>query len=201
MKRNIILAIILIPILLVSIAVTILLNMPGLKSDLTVGLGPETHSYLSVNVRDFTEAPLNAEVKVFLPISSAEAMAIVADFSAYETWVSPPPKTAVIVDNSRATGETFGVGSHVSYSEGETDIIEYFDQDTAMIAKPLWGTNDFEGHRGVVIVVPHQGGVIVHMRRYFETKSMKGVFMSKMMPMFMKSSAQNLADIHNGEVL
>lgn len=172
----------------------------GLKSNLTVGLSPETHVFGAVDVRKFTGAPLGAEVKVFLPISPQEAMGIVADFRSYPKWVSPPP-ARVIVDNSGTNGGQFGVGSKVSYKEGESDIIEFHDRKVAMIARPLWGLEDFEGHRGVVIVSSEPNGSIMHMRRYFRVKSLKGWFMSKMMPIFMKNSAENLAKEFDGKVL
>ncbi len=172
---------------------------PGLKSDPSVGLSPDTHTFADIDVREFTDAPLRAEVKVFLPITPQEAMPIVADFDSYGEWVSPPPAN-VVVDNSGAGG-TFGPGTRVSYKEGETDKIVLYDPNVAMIAEPEWGLADFDDHRGVVIVIPHEGGSIMHMRRYFEPTSMKGWMMSKMMPMFMKKSAENLAERHGGEVL
>ena len=125
---------------------------------------------------------------------------IVADFDSYGEWVNPPPAN-VVVDNSGAEGGTFGAGSRVSYKEGETDTIVFYDPNVALVAQPEWALADFEGHHGVVIVTPADGGSIMHMRRYFETTSMKGWMMSKMMPMFMKKSAENLAARHGGEVL
>ncbi len=171
---------------------------PGLRSDLTIGLSPETHSSSGVNVRDFTTAPLRAEVKVYLPISPKEAMSIVADFDNYSSWVSPPPKR-IDVDNSGSNG-TFGVGSKISYREGESDIIVLYKPSAAMIAKPLWAADDFAGHHGVVIVTSHRDGSLMHMRRYFTTTSAKGWMMSKMMPRFMEKSAENLAKQYDGEV-
>ncbi|NEQ48122.1 MAG: hypothetical protein F6K00_33140 [Leptolyngbya sp. SIOISBB] len=110
----------------------------GLKSDPSIGLSPNNHEIEEVNVREFTKAPLKAEVKVFLPIPPAEAIAIVADFDNYSTWVSPAPEN-VEVDNSESADGDFGVGSKVTYKEGESDVIEFYDGDTAMIARPLWG--------------------------------------------------------------
>ncbi|MEM7620774.1 MAG: hypothetical protein AAF228_10010 [Pseudomonadota bacterium] len=178
----------------------VLVSCSGLKSDPNIGLSPDTHQYGGVNVRDFTSAPLGAEVKVYLPISQEQAMQIVADFNSYPKWVSPAPKK-VLVDNSETGNGQFGVGSKISYKKGETDVIQYYNENLAMIAKPLWGQNDFKDHRGVVLVSKYQNGTIMHMRRYFETKSFTGWFMSMMMPMFMKSSAENLAEQYNGKVL
>lgn len=172
----------------------------GLKSDPSIGLSPNIHQFKTVNVREFTRAPLGAEVKVYLPMQPRDAVSIVYDFDEYPKWVAPAPKE-VLVDNSNRPDGTFGAGSHISYSAGETDVIEFLDPTVAMIAKPLWGLDDFKNHRGVVIVSEFQDGSIMHMRRYFETKSFKGWFMSKMMPMFMKNSAENLAKLHNGKVL
>ncbi|NRB33104.1 MAG: hypothetical protein HRU27_21195 [Rhizobiaceae bacterium] len=172
----------------------------GLKSDPGIGLSPATHQIAELNVREFTSAPLRAEVKVYLPISVEDAMAIVAGFEDYPNWVDPAPKQ-VLVDNSATPDGQFGSGSKVSYSEGEFDIIEYHDKQAAMIARPLWGVEDFAEHRGVVLVTQHEGGSIMHMRRYFEPTSVKGWMMSKMMPIFMKRSAENLAQIHGGKVL
>lgn len=173
---------------------------PTLRSDPGVGLSPETHAFGELDVRDFTDKPLGAEVKVFLPITPAEAMVIVAAFEEYAEWVSPPPENVVIDNSAREAGD-FGVGSLVSYKEGETDEIEYLDPESSMVAKPLWAPDAFEGHRGVVIVTPAEGGSIMHMRRYFETTSMQGWMMSKMMPIFMEGSAENLAEIYGGQVL
>ncbi|MEM6433404.1 MAG: SRPBCC family protein [Cyanobacteria bacterium P01_D01_bin.115] len=186
--------------LLLTVSSVILSACSGLKSDPDIGLSPNTHNLESVNVRDFTEAPLRAEVKVFLPIPPEEAMEIVADFENYSNWVVPPPEK-VEVDNSETSEGGFGVGTKVSYKEGESDIIEYYDESLAMIARPLWGLDNFEGHRGVVLVSKHENGSIMHMRRYFDTKGPKGWFMSQMMPIFMEKSAKNLAEKHNGEVL
>ncbi|MEM7772186.1 MAG: SRPBCC family protein [Cyanobacteria bacterium P01_A01_bin.37] len=187
-------------ILLLTLSSAILTACSGLKSDPNIGLSPETHKLEDVNVRDFTTAPLQAEVKVFLPIPPEEAIAIVADFERYSTWVSPAPEN-VEVDNSESTDGDFGVGSKVSYKEGETDVIEFYDGNTAMIARPLWGLDSFEDHRGVVLVSQHENGSIMHMRRYFEAQGPKGWFMSNMMPIFMEKSAKNLAEQYNGEVL
>ncbi|WP_299602719.1 SRPBCC family protein [uncultured Tateyamaria sp.] len=173
---------------------------PTLRSDPNVGLSPETHVFGELDVRDFTDKPLGAEVKVFLPMTPSEAMAIVAAFEDYSDWVSPPPEN-VVIDNSAREAGNFGVGSFVSYKEGETDEIVHLDPESSMVAKPLWAPDAFEGHRGVVIVTPAEGGSIMHMRRYFETTSMQGWMMSKMMPMFMEGSAENLAEIYGGEVL
>lgn len=173
---------------------------PTLRSDPNVGLSPETHVFGKLDVRDFTDKPLGAEVKVFLPMTPTEAMAVVAAFENYGEWVSPPPENVVIDNSAREAGD-FGVGSFVSYTEGETDEIVHLDPGSSMIAEPLWGQDAFEGHRGVVIVTPAEGGSIMHMRRYFETTSMQGWMMSKMMPMFMEGSAENLAEIYGGEVL
>lgn len=173
---------------------------PTLRSDPDVGLSPETHAIGELDIRDFTDKPLGAEVKVFLPMTPSDAMAIVVAFKNYGEWVSPPPENVVIDNSAREAGD-FGVGSLVSYKEGETDEIVHLDPESSMIAKPLWAPDAFEGHRGVVIVTPAEGGSIMHMRRYFETTSMKGWMMSKMMPMFMESSAQNLAEIYGGQVL
>lgn len=173
---------------------------PTLRSDPNVGLSPDTHVFGDLDVRDFTDKPLGAEVKVFLPITPTEAMTIVAAFEDYGDWVSPPPEN-VVVDNSPRDAGDFGVGSLVSYKEGETDEIVHLDPAASMVAKPLWAPDAFEGHRGVVIVTPAEGGSIMHMRRYFETTSMQGWMMSKMMPMFMEGSAKNLAEIYGGEVL
>lgn len=186
--------------LLLTLSSVILMACSGLKSHPDIGLSPETHTLEDVNVRDFTAAPLRAEVKVFLPISQEDAIAIVADFENYSKWVSPPPEK-VEVDNSGTSDGSFGAGTKVSYKEGESDIIEYYDEDLAMIARPLWGLDAFEEHRGVVLVSKHENGSIIHMRRYFEPKGFKGWFMSQMMPRFMKKSAQNLAQQYNGEVL
>ena len=92
------------------------------------------------------------------------------------------------------------MGSFLSYSASETDEVEFYDPQLALVARPQWGLDNFSGHRGVVIVTPAEGGVIMHMRRYFEVESLPGWFMSKMMPMFMEQSADNLAEIHGGEV-
>ncbi len=173
---------------------------PTLRSDPNVGLSPETHAFGGVDVREFTDAPLGAEVKVFLPIPASEAVPITADFANYGEWVAPPPENVIVDNSARASGD-FGPGSLVTYKEGETDEIVYYDPNVALIAQPQWALGDFEGHRGVVIVTPAEGGSIMHMRRYFETTSMKGWMMSKMMPMFMESSAENLAEIYGGEVL
>lgn len=171
----------------------------GLKSDPNAGLSPTTHAFGDVDVRDFTDAPLGAEVKVFLPIPPREAVALAYGYEDYPDWVVPAPER-VTVDNGGAVGNEFGVGSKVSYSPTETDVIEYLDADVAMIARPLWGLENFEGHRGVVIVTPAEGGSIMHMRRYFETASGTGWFMSKMMPFMMEASADNLAKKFGGEV-
>ena len=173
---------------------------PTLRSDPDVGLSPETHVFGELNIRDFTDKPLGAEVKVFLPMTPTEAMAIVAAFEDYSEWVSPPPENAVIDNSAREAGD-FGVGSLVSYKEGETDEIVHLDPASSMIAKPLWAPDAFEGHRGVVIVTPAEGGSIMHMRRYFETTSMQRWMMSKLMPLFMEGSAENLAEIYGGQVL
>ncbi|WP_152612012.1 SRPBCC family protein [Ruegeria sp. ANG-S4] len=171
-----------------------------LRSDPNVGLSPETHAFGDLDVRDFTDKPLGAEVKVFLPMTPSDAMVIVAAFENYGEWVSPPPENVVIDNSAREAGD-FGVGSLVSYKEGETDEIVHLDPESSMVAKPLWAPDAFEGHRGVVIVTPTEGGSIMHMRRYFETTSMQGWMMSKMMPMFMEGSAENLAEIYGGQVL
>ena len=171
----------------------------GLKSDPNVGLSPTTHAFGDVDVRDFTDAPLGAEVKVFLPISPREAVELAYGYEEYPDWVVPAPEK-VTADNSDAIGGEFGVGSKVSYSPTETDVIEYLDPNVAMIARPLWGLENFEGHRGVVIVTPAEGGSIMHMRRYFETSSVPGWFMSKMMPIMMEASADNLAEKFGGQV-
>ncbi len=181
-------------------AVGFLSVSPTLRSDPNVGLSPDTHAFGGVDVRQFTDAPLGAEVKVFLPMTPSEAMVIVAAFEDYSEWVSPPPENVVIDNSAREAGD-FGVGSLVSYKEGETDEIVYLDPEASMIAKPLWAPDAFEGHRGVVIVTPAEGGSIMHMRRYFEITSMQGWMMSKMMPMFMEGSAENLADLYGGQVL
>ncbi len=173
---------------------------PTLRSDPDVGLSPEMHAFGDVDVRQFTHAPLGAEVKVFLPIPPADAVALASGFDRYPEWVAPPPENVVVDNSARDTGD-FGAGSLVSYQEGETDEIVYYDPNVAMIAEPRWGLADFEGHRGVVIVTPAEGGSIMHMRRYFETTSLRGWMMSRMMPMFMESSAANLAELYGGEVL
>ncbi len=172
----------------------------GLKSDPAIGLSPETHKMGRVDVRAFTPAPLGAEVKVYLPMPVEAAISIVADFDRYGEWVAPAP-AQVVVDDSKTADGRFGVGSLVSYKEGETDEIELFEPDAALIARPLWATEDLAGHRGVVLVTAHDAGSIIHMRRYFEVNSMKGWMMSKMMPIFMKQSAENLVEIHGGRVL
>ena len=172
----------------------------GLKSDPDIGLSPNTHTLETINVRDFSTAPLQAEVKVFLPISQEQAMAIVADFASYPEWVSPAPKQ-VTIDNSNTDNGSFGQGSQVSYKEGETDVIEHYDGGVGMIARPLWGVDNFESHIGVVLAFDHEEGTILHMRRYFVAKGMKGWMMSQMMPIFMEKSARNLAEQYNGEVL
>ncbi len=172
---------------------------PGLRSDPTIGLSPDTHAFGGVDVRAYTDAPLGAEVKVFLPIPVAEAVPIVADFASYKTWVSPAPKNVVIDNSARATGD-FGPGSLVSYSEGETDEIVLYDPTVAMIAQPRWALDDLNGHRGVVIVTPYENGSIMHMRRYFVTTSLRGWMLSKMMPIFMENSAKNLAAKFGGQV-
>ena len=56
---------------------------PTLRSDPGVGLSPETHVFGELDVRDFTDKPLGAEVKVFLPMTPSEAMVIVAAFEDY----------------------------------------------------------------------------------------------------------------------
>lgn len=172
----------------------------GLRSDPAIGLSPTTHSVAEIDVRDFTQAALRAEVKVYLPIPAAEAMAIVTDFDAYPDWVSPAPE-AVSVDNSARADGAFGPGSVISYSAGEFDTIELLDSERAMIARPQWGLEDFADHRGVVFVTDADGGSIMHMRRYFEPTSAMGWFMSRMMPRFMEQSAENLALAYGGEVL
>ena len=172
----------------------------GLRSDPAIGLSPTTHSVAEIDVRDFTQAPLRAEVKVYLPIPAAEAMAIVTDFAAYPDWVSPAPE-AVSVDNSARADGSFGPGSVISYSAGEFDTIELLDSERAMIARPQWGLEDFADHRGVVFVTDADGGSIMHMRRYFEPTSAMGWVMSRMMPRFMEQSAENLALAYGGEVL
>lgn len=187
-------------VVLVAGAIGLLSMVSGLKSDPAVGLSPLTHTFETVNVREYTSAPLRAEVKVFLPIQPRESIAIIADFSRYSDWVAPPPDN-VTVDNSKADGGVFGVGSIVSYKDGEADEIVLFDPERAMIAKPLWGKSDFTNHRGVVIVTKTDGGSIVHMRRYFEIASPVGWMMSKLMPMFMADSAENLAQLNGGRVL
>ena len=187
-------------VLLIVIAAAFFAFSPTLRSDPNVGLSPNTHQFGELDVRDYTDAPLGAEVKVYLPISAEEGIEIVSDFDRYGEWVSPPPEN-VSVDNSANSGGAFGAGSKVSYSENETDAIEFFEPGLALLARPEWGLDDFEGHRGVVIVTPEGDGIIMHMRRYFDTKSMKGAIMSKMMPIFMEQSAQNLADQYGGEVL
>ncbi len=172
---------------------------PGLKSDLSVGLGPDAHVVGTVDVRKFTQAPLGAEVKVFLPVEKEEALAIAYKFEEYPKWVSPAPNE-VLVDNSGSSTGAFGVGSQVTYKEGETDVIEALEEGVGMIARPLWLTDDFSGHRGVVLITTSGEGSIMHMRRYFEPTSFKGWMMSKIMPIFMKSSALNLVKIHGGKV-
>lgn len=186
-------------ILMLTVA-AILASCSGLKSDPKVGLSPNTHKVAGLDVRNFTNAPLMAEVKVFLPITQREAMSIVSDFKNYPAWVSPAPEN-VTVDNSGTKNGEFGVGSKVSYKKGETDLIDFYDGSLAMIARPLWGLGDFDGHRGVVLVTKSSNGSIMHMRRYFRTKGVKGWFMSQMMPIFMKNSAENLADLYKGKVL
>ena len=186
--------------LFLTLSSVLLAACSGLKSDPNIGLSPSTHQLEDVNIRDFTPAPLRAEVKLFLPISQEEAVAIVSDFDNYHQWVSPPPEK-VEVDNSGTSNGQFGAGTKVSYKAGESDVIEYYDEDLAMIARPLWGVNDFKNHRGVVLVSEHENGSIIHMRRYFEPKGVKGWFMSKMMPIFMEKSAKNLAEQYNGKVL
>ena len=172
----------------------------GLRSDPEIGLPPTTHSVAEIDVRDFTQAALRAEVKVYLPIPATEAMAIVTDFDAYPDWVSPAPE-AVSVDNSARADGSFGPGSVISYSAGEFDTIELLDSERAMIARPQWGLEDFAHHRGVVFVTNADGGSIMHMRRYFEPTSVMGWVMSRMMPRFMEQSAENLALAYGGEVL
>ena len=137
---------------------------------------------------------------MFQPMTPSEAMAIGAAFENYGEWVSPPPENVVIDNSARTTGD-YGVGSLVSYKGGETDEIVHLDPESSLIAKPLWAPDAFEGHRRVVIVTPAEGGSIMHMRRYFETTSFNGWMMSKMMPMFMEGSAENLAAIYCGKVL
>ena len=132
---------------------------PTLRSDPNVGLPLETHAFGGVDVRQFTNAPLGAEVKVFLPIPPAEAVALASGFDRYPEWVAPPPEKVVVDNSARETGD-FGAGSLVSYKEGETDEIVFFDPDVAMIAEPRWGHADFEGHRGVVIVTPAAPNII-----------------------------------------
>lgn len=176
------------------------MSSSGLKSDPNIGLSPDTHRFSNVDIRKFTQAPLGAEVKVYLPIPPRKALAIAYEFDNYPQWVSPPPEN-VTVDNSYSQTGEFGVGSKVSYKEGETDVIEFLDRDVAMVAKPLWAVEDFSGHRGAVIVQPYRDGSLMHMRRYFEVTSFKGWMMSKVMPMFMKSSAENLVEQYGGEVL
>lgn len=188
------------PFLVLVLVSTVITACSGLKSNPNIGLSPDTHELEDIDVRDFTEAPLRAEVKLFLPISKEDAISIISDFEKYADWVSPPPEN-IKVDNSATSDGRFGAGSRISYKEGETDVIEYYDEDSAMIAKPLWGLSDFEDHRGVVLVSSHENGSIVHMRRYFEPKGLKGWFMSQMMPRFMQKSAENLAEQHGGEVL
>ncbi|MEM8836801.1 MAG: SRPBCC family protein [Pseudomonadota bacterium] len=173
---------------------------PNLRSDPGIGLSPETHAVGTLDVRQYTDAPLRAEVKIFLPLPVNEAVPIVADFASYEEWVSPPPEN-VVVDNSARPSGDFGVGSLVSYKANETDEIVFYNPSVAMIARPRWGLDDFTGHHGVVIVTPYEHGSIMHMRRYFETVTLKGWFMSKMMPMFMEKSAENLAKQHGGRLL
>lgn len=177
-----------------------LASSSGLKSDPDIGLSPDTHRFSNVDVRNFTQAPLGAEVKVYLPISPKKAMALTYEFENYPQWVSPPPEK-VTVDNSSSQNGEFGVGSKVSYKVGETDVIEFLDKDVAMVGRPLWAVEDFSGHRGVVIIQPYKDGSLMHMRRYFEVTSFKGWMMSKMMPMFIKSSAENLVEQYGGEVL
>ncbi len=187
-------------VLLLTLVSAILMACSGLKSDPNIGLSPSTHNLEELNVRDFTSAPLQIEVKIFLPISQEEAMALVADFDNYSEWVSPAPEK-IEVDNSGTSDGSFGVGTKVSYKEGESDIIEYYDEDLAMIARPLWGVDNFEDHRGVVLASKYEDGTILHMRRYFESKGFKGWFMPQMMPRFMQKIAENLAEQYNGEVL
>ena len=151
-------------------------------------------------MRAYTDAPLRAEVKVYLPIPAEQAMSIAADFADYPTWVAPAPE-AVTVDNSATEDGDFGVGSIVSYREGESDVIEMHDPQLAIIARPQWTLEDFADHRGVVFVTKAEGGSIMHMRRYFEPTSAMGWVMSRMMPRFMEQSAENLAEIYGGEVL
>ena len=129
----------------------------GLRSDPDIGLSPTTHSVAEVDVRDFTQAALRAEVKVYLPIPATDAMAIVTEFEAYPDWVSPAPES-VSVDNSAREDGSFGPGSVISYSAGEFDTIEWLDTERAMIARPQWGLEDFAGHRGVVFVTDADGG-------------------------------------------
>ena len=180
--------------------VSFLALSPGLRSDPSVGLAPTTHELADIDVRAHTEAPLRAEVKVYLPIPAEQAMSIVADFADYPSWVAPAPET-VTVDNSATADGDFGVGSIVSYREGETDVIDWYDPQLAMIARPQWGLDDFAEHRGVVFVTEAEGGSIMHMRRYFEPTSAMGWVMSRMMPRFMEQSAENLAEIYGGQVL
>ena len=187
-------------VVLLGLVIMVTTSCAGLKSRTDIGLTPEQHSLEGVNVRKFTKAPLGAEVKVYLPISREKAMEIVADFDNYPKWVSPAPEK-VSVDNTKTKSGKFGVGSRVSYKKAETDVIEYFSKTNGMIARPLWGQDSFKGHRGVVLVTKYKQGSLIHMRRYFKTSGIKGWFMSKMMPMFMKSSAENLAEQYGGEVL
>ena len=88
--------------LVIVLAMGFLALSPGLRSDPEPGLSPTTHQFGALNVRDFTQAPLGAEVKVFLPVTQEEAMVIVADLSDYPNWVVPAPDPATVtVDNSR----------------------------------------------------------------------------------------------------
>lgn len=171
----------------------------GLMSNPNIGLSPQMHEFGNVNVRTFTQAPLGAEVKVFLPIPPDEAMAIVYNFQDYPSWVAPPPKRVTIDNSHSATGE-FGVGSKISYEEGQTDVVEYLDKSAAMITRPLWASADLKGHRGVVVIQPHNEGSLMHMRRYFEVASVKGFLMSRAMPGYMKTSAENLAKLYDGRL-
>ena len=109
---------------------------PTLRSGPGIGLSLETHLFGELDVRDFTDRPLGAEVKVFLPMTPSEAMAIVAEFENYGEWVSSPPEN-VVIDNSARTTCDYGVGSLVSYKEGETDEIVHLDPGSSLIAKPL----------------------------------------------------------------
>ncbi|MEO0400239.1 MAG: SRPBCC family protein [Pseudomonadota bacterium] len=158
--------------------------------------------YDDLNIRDHTQAPMQVDIALQLDMSAERALDIALDFENLKDWVKPTPKVDAIVDNSDTADGEFGVGTVVTYKEGESDEIVAYKPGAYAIAKPLWKTDVLLDHRGVVLVKSDgNGGAIVHFRRYFEAKGFEGWMMSKMMPMFMKNSAKNLIKIHGGEIL